>query len=57
VDACLDLNGQLQEWKLVMNEQYDPAEESFDDIICNCLDRLAKLIGLLQFDGISVEQT
>jgi hypothetical protein len=51
VDACLDLNEKLQEWKAVMDELLDLAEEylaQYDAIISRCLDRLAKLIGLLR---------
>ncbi|RYP29369.1 hypothetical protein DL767_006755 [Monosporascus sp. MG133] len=57
VDACLDLNEKIQEWKLVMDELLEVAEEQYDEVICHCLDRLAKLIGLLQFHGLSVERS
>lgn len=59
VDACLDLNEKLQEWKAVMDELLDLAEEDlaqYDAIISRCLDRLAKLTGLLRLDGLSAER-
>lgn len=56
VDACLDLDEKMQEWKLVMDELLEGSEDQYSEIICQCLDRLAKLIGLLQFDGLSLER-
>ncbi|KAL7929947.1 hypothetical protein V8C35DRAFT_314223 [Trichoderma chlorosporum] len=52
VDTCLELNEKIQEWRLVMDETSEFAGEQFDASLANCLDRLAKLIGLLQFDGL-----
>ncbi|KAF3074449.1 hypothetical protein CFAM422_003668 [Trichoderma lentiforme] len=52
VDTCLELNGKIQEWRLVMDETSEFTEEQCDTVSSNCLDRLAKLIGLLQFDGL-----
>lgn len=61
VDACSDLNEKLQDWKAVMDDLLDSAEEQhlvqYDAIVSRCLDRLAKLIGLLQLDGLSVERS
>ncbi|KAK5988149.1 hypothetical protein PT974_12289 [Cladobotryum mycophilum] len=56
VDACLDLNEKLQEWKHVMDESLEGAEEQCDAVICRCLDKLAKLIGVLQFDGLPLDR-
>ncbi|KOS22913.1 hypothetical protein ESCO_003940 [Escovopsis weberi] len=53
VEACLDLNERIQEWKLVVDELLeDERPQDQSDSISRCLDRLAKLIGLLQFDGL-----
>ncbi|KAM0255916.1 hypothetical protein ACHAQJ_005317 [Trichoderma viride] len=52
VDTCLELNEKIQEWRFVMDEASEIAEEQCDAASSNCLDRLAKLIGLLQFDGL-----
>lgn len=61
VDACLDLNEMVQEWKVVMDEVLEAAEEQYlvqyDAVICRCLDRLAKLLGLLQLDGLSAQRS
>ena len=55
VDACLDLNEKIQEWKSVVDGLLEGAGEQYlvqdDALICRCLDKLAKLIGLLQLDG------
>lgn len=50
-DACLDLIERLQEWKLAMDEKWE--EGVHDEGINGCLDRLAKLTGLLQFGGMT----
>uniref|UniRef100_A0A0B7KQW9 Uncharacterized protein n=1 Tax=Bionectria ochroleuca TaxID=29856 RepID=A0A0B7KQW9_BIOOC len=50
-DACLDLIEKLQEWKLTMDEKWE--EGVHDEAINGCLDRLAKLTGLLQFGGMT----
>ncbi|KAL6875911.1 hypothetical protein HDV57DRAFT_523027 [Trichoderma longibrachiatum] len=55
VDTCLELNEKIQEWRLVMDETAEATEEQCDAASSNCLDRLAKLIGLLQFDGLPVQ--
>ena len=55
VDACSDLNEKIQEWKLVVDRLLEEAGEQYlvqdDALLCRCLDKLAKLIGLLQLDG------
>lgn len=51
MDACVELHAKMQEWKLAIDESLEKVEEQDDAAICRCLDRLAKLIGLLQFDG------
>ncbi|OAA41282.1 hypothetical protein NOR_05360 [Metarhizium rileyi] len=51
VDACLELHERMQEWKMAMDESMQCLEEQYDALICHSLDRLAKLIGLLQYDG------
>lgn len=55
VDTCLELNERIEEWRLVIHETSDATEEQCDAAASNCLDRLAKLIGLLQFDGLPVK--
>ncbi|PTB62204.1 hypothetical protein BBK36DRAFT_1144998 [Trichoderma citrinoviride] len=55
VDTCLELNEKIQEWRLVMDEMAEATGEQCDAASSNCLDRLAKLIGLLQFDGLPVQ--
>ncbi|KAK7229876.1 hypothetical protein V2G26_002046 [Clonostachys chloroleuca] len=50
-DACLDLIEKLQEWKLAMDEKWE--EGVHDEAMNGCLDRLAKLTGLLQFGGMT----
>ncbi|KAL7811117.1 hypothetical protein V8C26DRAFT_409250 [Trichoderma gracile] len=55
VDTCLELNEKIQEWRLVMDETAEATEEQCDAASLNCLDRLAKLIGLLQLDGLPVQ--
>jgi hypothetical protein len=60
VDACLDLNEQLQEWKMAADESTYLAQvgkEPVDVIIGPCFERLAKLIGLLQFGGLYSAQS
>lgn len=60
VDACLDLNEQIQEWKMAADESIDLAQvgkEPVDAIIEHCFERLAKLIGLLQFGGLYSAQS
>jgi hypothetical protein len=60
VDACLDLNEQLQEWKMAADESIHLVQvdkEPVDAIIGHCFERLAKLIGLLQFGGLSSAQS
>ncbi|OAQ61132.1 hypothetical protein VFPPC_02142 [Pochonia chlamydosporia 170] len=51
IDACLELHERMQEWKMAMDESLETVEEQYDATICHSLDRLAKLIGLLQYDG------
>ncbi|EGR53017.1 uncharacterized protein TRIREDRAFT_103121 [Trichoderma reesei QM6a] len=55
VDTCLELNEKIQEWRLVMDEAAEATEEQCDATSLHCLDRLAKLIGLLQLDGLPVQ--
>ncbi|KAL6895118.1 hypothetical protein GGI43DRAFT_386242 [Trichoderma evansii] len=53
VDTCLELNEKIQEWKFAIDEAAEVTGEQCDAAPFNCLDRLAKLIGLLQFDRLS----
>lgn len=55
VDTCLELNEKIQEWKFAIEEAAETAGEQCDAAPFNCLDRLAKLIGLLQFDKLSFQ--
>ncbi|KAL7942005.1 hypothetical protein V8C42DRAFT_360427 [Trichoderma barbatum] len=55
VDTCLELNEKIQEWRFIMDDMLEFTEEQCDVASSNCLDRLAKLIGLLQFDGLPVQ--
>lgn len=54
VDTCLELNEKIQEWKFAIDEAAEATGEQCDAAPFTCLDRLAKLIGLLQFDRLSV---
>lgn len=60
VEACLDLNGKLEAWKIMTDESWDAADEQYlthyNRVVDRCLDVLAKLIGLLQLDGLIVER-
>nr|QPI70972.1 hypothetical protein [Chaetomium cochliodes] len=59
VDASLDLNGQMQEWKVAVDgsmELVQGGREPVVAVIGLCCDRLAKLIGLLQFGGLASAQ-
>jgi hypothetical protein len=56
IDACLELHERMQDWKLAMDESLETVEEPDDAAIGHSLDRLAKLIGLLQYDGYSGER-
>lgn len=56
VDALLDLNEKIQEWKAMTDKLWEADDEQYlehyDRVICRCLDRLANMIGLLQLDGV-----
>lgn len=55
VDTCLEINEKVQEWMFALDEAAEATGEQCDAAPFNCLDRLAKLIGLLQFDKLSVQ--
>ncbi|KAF2092848.1 hypothetical protein NA57DRAFT_69595 [Rhizodiscina lignyota] len=61
VDACLELNRKMEEWQAMMHEALEAEDEAYlaqyDTVIGRCLNRLVKLIGLLQLDGLSVERS
>ncbi|KAL5403313.1 hypothetical protein PMIN06_007945 [Paraphaeosphaeria minitans] len=61
VDACLNLNEKIQRWKTVMEESLEVEDQQYlghrNAVIDRCLDRLAKLIGLLLFDGLSTDSS
>lgn len=58
VDACLNLHETLQELKAFVDELSSGAAEQYltqyKAVISRCVEKLAKLIGLLQLDSMSV---
>lgn len=60
VDACLDLNDKIQDWKATTDELWEDTDEQYfehhDRVITRCINKLAKLIGLLQLGGMTLEQ-
>lgn len=61
VDACLNLNEKIQRWKTVLEESLEAEDQQYlghcNAVIDRSLDRLAKLIGLLRFDGLSTDRS
>ncbi|KAK7178672.1 hypothetical protein PSPO01_15280 [Paraphaeosphaeria sporulosa] len=61
VDACLELNGKIQELKAVMEESLGVKDQQYlaqyNGIIGRCLDRLANLIGLLRLDALATDRS
>ncbi|KAH7361341.1 hypothetical protein BKA66DRAFT_211103 [Pyrenochaeta sp. MPI-SDFR-AT-0127] len=61
MDACLDLNKKIQEWKARMEESLDLEDQQYlaqyNAVIGRCLDRLANLIGLLRLDALSSDRS
>lgn len=60
VDACLELNEKIQEWKQVMEDPLAIGRQQdltqYNAIIDRCQDRMANLIGLLRLDALSKDR-
>jgi len=61
VDACMTLNEKIQRWKAVLEQSLEVENRQYlghcNAAIGRCLGRLAKLIGLLRFDGLSTDRS